>query len=212
MYRLCLIIVTGVMLFQSNLALAQAWEKIGQEDGVTSYRRPVAGSKVVAFSGETEINAPIERVLWVIMNNEHRTKWVHRLKVSRVLERKSNYEAIIYQAFKLPIPISNRDYVYHAKVNPKGTGAVVDIRSTTHGSAPKTVGVRAHLSKCQYVLEPRGPSKTFVRVEVHTDPKGLIPSFLVNMIQKNWPLKTLSGIRMMTKKPYAQEIALPQAG
>ncbi len=195
-----------------GLIQAKGWEEIGNEDGVKSFRKDVPGSKIVAFSGETVIKASMERILWVLMSNEHRKKWVHRLKDSRVLERKSKYSAIIYQEFGLPIPISNRDYVYQADVKRSGTGAIVDIRSTTHPKAPKTVGVRAYLRRCQYVLEPRGPGETFIRVEVHTDPKGLLPSWLVNLIQKKWPLNTLSGIRKMTQKTYAQEVALPPEG
>ena len=205
---LCFLLLTALPM----LVQAEGWEEIGNEDGIKSFRKDVPGSKIVAFSGETVINASMERILWVLMANEHRKKWVHRLKDSRVLERKSTYSAVIYQEFGLPIPISNRDYVYQAEVRRQGTGAVVDIRSTTHPRAPKTVGVRAHLRRCQYVLEPRGPGQTFIRVEVHTDPKGLLPSWLVNLIQKKWPLNTLSGVRKMTKEPYAQDVALPPEG
>jgi hypothetical protein len=36
-----------------------------------------------------------------------------------------------------------------------------------------------------------GTNKTTLEVEVHTDPKGMLPSWLVNIIQKKWPSKTL---------------------
>ena len=205
-------------LWASALALclswstAHSWEKLDSEDGITSYRKAVKGSKVVAFKGEAEIKASISRILWVLTDNEHRTKWVHRLKSSTVLEKKSQYESIIYQKFGLPFPISNRDYVYHAKVERVGPSVVVNLKSVFHPKAPKPDGVRAQLTRCQYILSPLGPDKTYVTVEVHTDPRGWLPTWLVNLIQKKWPIQTLSGIKRMVKKSFAKDVAIPPAG
>jgi hypothetical protein len=198
------------MTFTVGSAHADGWEKVDFENGIQSSRKSVKGSKIVAFKGETVINASVERILWVLTNNRYRTEWVDRLKVSQVLERFTPYESIIYQVFKLPFPISNRDYVYRAKVTRHGeAGAKVNIKSVFHKKAPQPAGVRAHLSRCEYVLEPRGAKQTFVRVEVHTDPRGWLPSWLVNLIQKSWPIKTLGGIKRMVNKAYAKDVPLP---
>ena len=80
-------------------AFASGWEKFDQEEGIVSYRKPVAGSSIVAFKGEADIQASIEKVLWVLTDNEHKPKWVHRMKKSYELEAKSPYHKIIYQVF-----------------------------------------------------------------------------------------------------------------
>ena len=55
--------------------------------------------------------------------------------------------------------------------------------------------VRAQAYGTYYRFEAiPGENKTKVEVEVHTNPKGMLPSWLVNMIQKNWPKKTLNGL------------------
>ncbi|MEE2787044.1 MAG: START domain-containing protein [Myxococcota bacterium] len=180
---------------------AHAWALYDEEDGVKSYRKEVKGSPVVAFMGKTTIDAPLEMVLGVLGDNTRRTEWVDRLETSTVLETVTPYEHFIYQAYDLPWPISDRDYVYHAKATNQGDSVVLHIKSITHRKAPKTVGVRAHLHSCTYTLVPTGEGQTHVTVEVHTDPKGHIPNWLVNLIQKKWPIKTLSGIRRQVKKP-----------
>ena len=106
--------------------------------------------------------------------------------------------------------LNNRDYVYHVKASKKGENVYIAIKSTTHSDAPSTVGVRAHLNNSNYVLEPLGENKTKVTVEIHTDPKGLLPSWLVNLIQKNWPVKTLNGIRKQTAKYSGENVHLPK--
>ena len=109
----------------------------------------------------------------------------------------------------LPWPISDRDYVYHAKATNQGESVILSIKSMTHRKAPKTVGVRAHLHRCTYTLVPKDGNRTHVTVEVHTDPKGILPNWLVNLIQKKWPIKTLSGIRRQVTKSFVKPKARP---
>ena len=40
-------------------------------------------------------------------------------------------------------------------------------------------------------------------------PKGWLPTWLVNLIQKSWPLKTLNGIRNIVGKDFVGEMKLP---
>ena len=70
------------------------------------------------------------------------------------------------------------------------------------------MGVRARLMFGRYTLIPKGRSATFVVVEMHTDPMGSIPSWLVNLVQKSWPLKTIQGLRSQVKKPFVRRIEL----
>jgi hypothetical protein len=53
-------------------------------------------------------------------------------------------------------------------------------------------------------LEPGRRSK--LRAEIQADPKGAIPTWVVNFFQKGWPLNTFQGIRAQAAKP---DIAMP---
>mgnify|MGYP001224500150 CR=1 FL=1 len=202
----------SIFLLFSVLGHASEWESLGETKKVKGFVKPVPGSTLKAFKGITVIEAPMKKVYWVISNNnaDFRKQWVNRLETTKVLEEKSKYERVTYGAFDLPWPISNRDYVYHVKASKKGENVYIAIKSTTHSDAPSTVGVRAHLNNSNYVLEPLGENKTKVTVEIHTDPKGLLPSWLVNLIQKNWPVKTLNGIRKQTAKYSGENVHLPK--
>ena len=202
------LVISGLFAVQGT-AVAAEWEQADKEDGVTSYRMNYPNSDVTAFAGEIVIDAPIAKIAWVIRDNKHRTKWVDRLIHSRVLEKRGPTERVIYQHFGLPWPIKDRDYVYRAKMAWEGEKLTFNLKSIESPKAPKTKGVRAHLTRCIYHLTPISDTRTHVRVEVHTDPKGKLPSWLVNLIQKSWPIKTLKGIRKMTKEPYARLVDLP---
>lgn len=153
----------------------------------------------------------VERLLRVIGDAEHRTNWVDRLKSGTVLERTSTYDYVLHQEFGLPFPISNRDYIYRAvATRGKDNGVVtVHLTSVKHPKGPESSGVRAHLLNSYYRLIPVGKNQTRVEVEIHTDPKGWLPNWLVNVIQKSWPRKTLVSLRKEVKKSWVTPVRLP---
>ncbi len=187
-----------------------SWELIGRQDGVEVYEKERPGSSLVAFKGVTVMEAPLEKVLWVLADNDHRTEWVDLCTESRVLERTSDTECVIYQRYSLPWYLSDRDYVYRARATRDLDGTVrLLLASCEHPDAPETVGVRARLIESSYVLTPLGERRTRVEVEIHTDPMGMVPDALVNLVQRSWPVKTLQGIRRQVRQPYVGAHPLP---
>jgi hypothetical protein len=200
----------AVSLF-AGAALAGNWEKIDEDDGIVVYRKEVPNSPLLAFRGDAIVDAPIEKVLWVLGDNDHRTDWVDRLAESVILERKGAYDFVVYQHFALPFPMTDRDYVYRGRAFRDAKGSViVSLESVTHPKAPTPKGVRADLVGSRYILTPKG-NKTLVTVEIMTDPKGNVPAWLVNVIQKSWPTKTLTGLREQVQKDFVKSQALPPA-
>ncbi len=186
------------------------WEQIDRDECIDVFRKVVRNSNLVAFKGIGEIDAPLGKVLWVLLDYKHRTDWVDRLKTTIILEKDNNpFEYVAYQEFKLPWPLSNRDYVYQGKAEKVGNNIVLNMHSVKRDCAPKTVGVRAELHHSSYTMEPINNKKTRLIVEIYSDPKGSLPKWFVNLIQKNWPLKTLKGIRKQVKKTFVKYSPLP---
>ncbi len=192
-------------------AAEAAWETLYTEDGVTVSKREIADSPLVAFKGEAVMDAPLTNVLNVLMDHGRRVEWVDRLYISTVLEETSQHEYVLYQAYELPVIFSNRDYVYRGLAVQDASSGVVslDLHSVEHADAPPTIGVRAHLVDSRYVLTPISDEQCRIAVEIHTDPKGWMPAWLVNMIQESWPLKTLNGVRSELARPEAGPYPLP---
>lgn len=199
------------ILMLPSLAFAGDWVEMYQQDGVTVSSKVVPGTKLIPFKGETVLNAPIDKVLYVLMDHEHRVEWVDRLYLNRILQEDGPYDYVIYQAFALPAIFSNRDYVYHGSVVRDAATGVIELSmgSVEHADAPETVGVRANLINSRYVLTPLDDGTTSIQVEIQTDPAGMMPTWLVNLIQKSWPLKTLNGVRGQLSKPYTGSFPLP---
>jgi hypothetical protein len=193
-----------------QLASAETWEEIDNQDGIQVFRMKLPGSPLHAFRGKAVVSAPLDKVIWVLSDNQHRTEWVDRLVKSIVLERRGDYESILYQHYSTPPGASDRDFVYRAKARSREDGtAVLDIASVSHPQAPPTVGVRGELTKCSYILTPQGKNKTHVDVMVMTDPKGNLPGWLINLVQKSWPRNTLMSMREHLLKPFIGRLPPP---
>jgi hypothetical protein len=186
------------------------WKRINREDGITVYSKTVTGSDLVAVRGKTTIKQPLEKVLSVLMTHQRWGEWVDRMSSSKILKTISTYEYIVYQSFDMPAFVSNRDFVYRGTVTSNAKGQVIlKMSSCKWKSAPETVGVRAKMMNSRYVLTPKGNDQTHVEVEIHADPKGLIPDWLVNQLQKSWPVGTLNGVRKQASRKDVKRFPAP---
>jgi hypothetical protein len=186
---------------------ALTWEEIKQDDGITVYSADVPDTPIIAFKGKAVVDASAKKVLWVLADRKHRKDWVNRLNINEELEIISKVERIIYQSFDMPILISNRDMVYRTVLTKDNSTGIYkfSMSSVDHKDAPETIGVRARLINSTYIVKPISDSQTEVTVEILSDPQGLLPTWIVNLVQKSWPLKTLRALRIQVKKDFVQE-------
>ena len=59
----------------------------------------------------------------------------------------------------------------------------------------------------RWFLRPLGPNKTDLTIEVLMDPKGYLPSWFVNIVQRDYPIDTLTALRRQTSKRNIKELS-----
>ena len=148
----------------------------------------------------------IERIAYVLDDTESKTEWVSRLKEeTRLEENPSSYRSIAYQHYNLSWPVSDRDYVIESKwsvmKDKKLPTMILSIKSIVLDSIPEIEGrVRGQLYRLVYKLEKLESNQTRVTVEIMVNPKGLLPNFMINLIQKDWPITTLRQLNAQALK------------
>ena len=180
------------------------WEFVSSSDGVRVYRKEVPGSSVMAFKGVMTANIHIGKVISAYANTKLRKDWVDKWAADAELDVRSATERVFWIRFGLPWPVTDRDYVLHLKAGFDHDKRVFTARlnSTNHAKKPKQdccVRGRAFGTYYKFTAIP-GTNKTKLFVEVHTDPKGMLPGWLVNIIQKDWPRKTLTRLVKRARK------------
>lgn len=205
-------LITLGLIFSSltniSFAATHTWEKVMIKDGISVFKTKIKNSDLVGFRGEAIIEAPIGKVIHVLVDNDRRKDWVDRLLQTKLIEKPGMYQQTVYQEFSAPWPVSNRDFVYSGGIFkiPNTNKIKLDFKSIDHPNAPKTTGVRGHLQSGLYIITPLNKNQTKIEVELISDPKGLLPSWIVNLVQKSWPYKTITAIKAQVKKPFVKDI------
>ena len=186
------------------------WEFVRSDDGIVVHRRKVEGFDLHEFRGRGVIDAPLPRVLGVLGDARRRVEWMERCMESWEIEKLGDTGQIAYNRTKATWPVSDRDVVVRG-----GTVFDVDRREirvtfqdTTHPKVPPKSGVvRLGFLRGHWLLRPYdGGRHTWVEYQAHADPAGSLPTFVVNMVSKTLPYKTLLRLRDQVKRSQYPEV------
>jgi hypothetical protein len=199
MYRLFMLFILCV----ATAAQAQDWKPIYEKDGIAVAKKSLPDSNLMPFRGEGLVDVHIGRLVKVIKTPGLGPEWVDLQVESKELVRDGDESAIIYNKYDLSWPVSDRDYVMRQNTTYDATTKVVtvtyesieDERFPADDCCVRAVAVRTFW-KFTYVSE----TQTHIEVEVYTDPKGALPAWLVNMIQRGWPYNSIIGIGTRANK------------
>lgn len=186
-------------------AFAADWQKISEDDGVTVYQKKDAEHGTgVSLRGETVIPARLDDILDTMKDNGRAHLWIPMVKTRRDLRQVSANERIEYTHISMPWPITDRYFINRAKAERLPTGQMrifvqsVDQVEESWIDKDKVLGF---LHYSEFMLTPVGSGEsTHMVIEVNSDPRGLIPKFLVNAAQKSWPRKFFSGLTRMLQE------------
>ena len=183
-------------------AMSQNWEVVANEDGIQTWQAEVPGTSVFLVRAKATINQPISKVFTVINANDIALKkrWIDMLIDVKFIDNGAGNHRE-YHDYDFPWPANNRDLVleFKSELKPENRSVIVKIDSIQLPNFPEeqSTGVRgeAHFN---YTLTHLGPGKTGLDVEVWADPRGYLPKFMVNMVNRQWPLKTLRNLERET--------------
>lgn len=210
----CIILILLVTVLgtrtQAETWQSKGWEGIGEYKDVRSYRLIKEKDGLKSLGGEGIIDASIDRILSLLFDVNHTPDWVFRAKSASILEQSSDLkQSIQYLALGMPFPFSDRDFVvkYQVLVESK-TGAVsILVEPAEHATAPKTVGIRAQI-RGRYDFTPLGKDQVLCHFELFADPGGMLPDWVIHMLQQRWPIVTL--LMMREAASHATLVPLPQ--
>jgi len=195
-------IVVVVLVVPLALFAGEKWELVGNKDDIVTYRREVAGSPVIAIRGEAVVEAPLLHVASVLMDTARLPQWMDRVAEARRIRATSALHYVEYERASTPFPLTDRDFVIESwvEIDAAKKQMVLRARSAADASAPVTGLVRGEVLASTFTLTALDSRRTRVVTEVHTDPKGSIPKWMVNLVQKSWAHTTIMGLRGQVRK------------
>ncbi|MEE2962253.1 MAG: START domain-containing protein [Myxococcota bacterium] len=220
--QLTILSVFLVMIFQSPVFASKGfkgdpiaggtWESLGHNEGVSLFRKRLEESSIFAVRGDILIEKPVGVVAGAIYDHTRWTKWTDGLAYSKLLHQARDAKKIVYQAFDLPAVVKDRDVIYAFWIEPRGKGLLIEgrtLQEVTQTHPIQSVGVRADLIVGRWILTPKTPTTTLLRLEVLMNPKGWFPNWFVNILQKRYPVTILTGLRKYLQESNVAPLSLP---
>jgi hypothetical protein len=180
------------------------WVETSSGGGIITFKREVPGSPIIALLGEGIVNAPIVRVASVLLDYTRATEWIDSLEEVRVVRMLGPLEFIEYDHVGTPpVIMKDRDFVCRGKLalDLQEQSLVMSIEPATDPLLPPTRYIRGALRGYWKLKAMDGGQRTFVVAEMHGDPKGGVPKWLVNLFQKGWARNTIESLREQVAKP-----------
>jgi hypothetical protein len=191
------------ILFLTCLDAAD-WTLMGRRDGIEVYRREMPGSPLVVFKGEGTIDAPLWKVASILLDTRRAPEWADSLKESRVVKRLGPAEYEEYNHLGMPFILKDREFLSRVviAIHPDQKTFSLAYAPTSDRDVPRSHYVRGEIEYGFFeVTSLEAGKRSTLKAEIQCDPKGAIPSWVVNFFQKSWPLNTFQGIRTQAAKP-----------
>lgn len=182
---------------------AGTWVKEKAKDGFTVYSREGAKTDILPIRAEGTVNAPIDRILEALRRVEGSEVWTPDLIKKTTLEDQGPRAAITYSLTNMPWPVYDRRLILHneLKLDKEKELLFVMARSVHFPSAPKPKRtVEAFIGYANMGFRPLAKDKTYVELTAFIDPRGSIPSWIINFYQMAWPITFFKALEKQAQK------------
>lgn len=196
-------ITTFLLSILSVLVWAQGeWELKKEEDGIKVYTKYVDNSDIKAYKAEAVLEGKLSSFIAVLKDVNAYNDLFDSADHVELIEETDTFH-MHYLQTKVPWPISDRDGVYTNTYRQHyGTKAVTIDIASVDGVRPEEDGyVRIKDMKGYWLFYPVSNNAVEVTYEVHADPGGNVPSWVINMFLVDTPLSDIKNLQEQARLP-----------
>ena len=179
------------------------WELVKEQSGIKVFRRNEPSSPILSVKGVASIEAKANDIFAVLKANAFAHEWMPLVDKRYTLRELSSNSRIEVTLIGMPWPLTDRYIVTLSEASPRQNGWLIESQSVRGDYSDKgKIEAWMHRSYMTLTETPDGKGKirTEIVVEMHSEPKGQVPNWLVNSFQARWPLEFIDGLRWFVKK------------
>jgi ribosome-associated toxin RatA of RatAB toxin-antitoxin module len=210
MYKNIFSFIALLLVFSAGRG-QEGWKLKSDKDGIKTYSRKLADSKINAVKVESVFPVSLSQFVAVILDVRSYDNWIYNSKSTRVIKQVSPAEVYYYSEVIFPWPTTNRDFVSHVVIHqhPRTKVVSVDANNVT-GYVPEIPNiVRITRSDAKWTITPLGGGQVKVEYILQVDPGGGLPSWLINPFASKGVIETFKNLRGQLKKPEYGSVRLP---
>ena len=201
--RFCVTLPFALVFTLSLPHYINAWDLAKEGDGIKVYTKKIEGSDFKAYRAVMLVKSKIPTLVKLIKDIPAYPLWIDTCEKGVLLKELGENECIVYTLNHAPWPVSNRDAVVLNTVSydSKEESTTIKIQGK-HSYIPITNGIiRVKKIKGFWKFVPQKNGFTEVIYQVHSEPGGNIPSWLLNQIVVSQPFNTLKNMKEMLSRP-----------
>lgn len=178
------------------------WKLKLDKEGVSVYTRKVEASPILEYKGIVVVDEPLAKVDRFFEDNTKMPIWFYQCVEAKLIQEESAEKKIYYIVVRLPWPVSERDCVYSGvKSVDSKSGVISYVGSALPKMLPEEKGrVRVLYLNSIWRFTPLKDGRTEIYFQQHSDPGGIVPTFLVNKLSVDIPFNSLKNLRKMVKE------------
>lgn len=187
-------------LFTVEALADEKWQLVTQEQGVAVYSMPVKGSKINAVKGVIRLAKGQTLLAKTILDVQHWPDWVPDVVESNVIEH-TEHSQTYYVKSALPWPMTDRDGAYHSilstnlSTNGQQDDVIINIVAMPNAVPRKKNTIRVESATGSWLLQQDSELSTKVSFQMHIDPGGDLPEWLVNNYVEETAVNTLLNLK-----------------
>ena len=174
------------------------WVLDKQSDNITIYTKHIEGSDVDAFKGVTTLPASRNSILAIMEDTEALAQWMPDVISAELLFHEGNTK-IQYVQTDIPWPGKNRDGAYQLTLEESDTQTTILIWAVPEYLEPNPKFVRIPYAKGFWQLSDVEKG-TRVVYQLHAEPGGKLPAWLINKFVTDTPFQALSNLATQTSE------------
>lgn len=205
--RLLLIYFFSLSIFISAKAQEDCKLKKDQE-GIKIYLCKKEGSSFKTIKVAFETKGTLKSYASGVLNIAGYKEWQNSILNIYTLENINDLELIYYSEVDAPWPVSNRDLIFHLKMDQDSItkSLTVSLKQLPLFIPAKEGIVRIPTANSLLTVIPIDSVHLQVNYVIHVDPGGDIPAFIANVFSTNTPWHTFNNFRIKLANDEFDEI------
>jgi len=189
-----------ILCIKMSLFSQGEWELRKEKDGIKVYTREIEGSKIQEYKAIAIVDAKLSSAIAVIKDVENYPEFLENIIEAKLIES-SDTTQTHYLINKTPWPVTNRDGIFRSVFSQyydtKLVKMTVNLVKDYELENKKCVRMKEAIGF--WLFDPIESDKVEITYQMHIDPGGSIPAWVLNMFIVDAPIDDLKAIRERVK-------------
>lgn len=202
--RVCsLILFLAVFVFSSSQMVFSKdleWTYVDEKEGIKLYKCKEKIDGLIPFKVKTVLNFPHEKVVKVLIDAEKKSLWAPKLKKTKIHKTLAYNKFVYSEYYTVPFPFYDREFFLQGTIKTERDSIIFSAENPEIVHEPAEDHVVVNIKKLEFKITPLGNDRTHIDFTFIGDMGGMVPKFVVNIIQSKWPIKFIMALSEYMQK------------